>query len=274
MSRVTTAPASDEVAGAFGLFFHAGIGPSHSALTGVFQRSGYSDADSYVPGDPDGPNKETRVQSVVRAAARRPARARDLIEGLLTTLRVAGCFKATSDDARGRVQTLQAALRRAGWSLSDDGALSPIGTIDLDTGGRDALDEQLARLRGATSDPSLLLGSAKDLLEAVAKFVIEELGGTAPKDFNQLWYLARDRLGVHPTQVVPNTAGSEQVRSILQASWTIAEQVNQLRNLQGTGHGRTLPTAMSPEMAMLVVREACSLAQFMLSTLDSVIGRQ
>ena len=88
-----------------------------------------------------------------------------------------------------------------------------------------------------------------------------------------MWYLARDRLGVHPTQVVPNTAGSEQVRSILQASWTIAEQVNQLRNLQGTGHGRTLPTAMSPEMAMLVVREACSLAQFMLSSLDSVVGR-
>jgi hypothetical protein len=58
------------------------------------------------------------------------------------------------------------------------------------------------------------------------------------------------------------------VRKILGASWTIAEQVNSLRNLVGTGHGRTLPTALSVDAALLVVREACSLAQFVLDTLD------
>jgi len=39
--------------------------------------------------------------------------------------------------------------------------------------------------------------------------------------------------------------GAEQVKKILGATWTIAEQVNQLRNLEGAGHGRTLPTGVT-----------------------------
>jgi hypothetical protein len=218
-------------------------------------------------------NKEQRVQIVVRAAVRRPARSRDLVEGLLTALRVGNQFDRPDTEARVRVRTAQSAFRRAGWALSDDGTLAPAGAIDLETGGRQALDEQLDRLRRSTDDPALLIGSAKDLLEAVAKFTLEELGSPAPQDFNQLWYLARDRLGVHPTQVVGDAPGAAQVRKILGASWTIAEQVNELRNLQGTGHGRTLPTGVSAEVALLVVREACWLAQFVLSALDRALGR-
>lgn len=92
-------------------------------------------------------------------------------------------------------------------------------------------------------------------------------------DFGQLWYLARERLGVRPEDVIASQTGSDQVRKILGASWTIAEQVSSLRNLVGTGHGRTLPTALSAEAALLVVREACSLAQFVLDTLDRQLGR-
>lgn len=85
--------------------------------------------------------------------------------------------------------------------------------------------------------------------------------------------LARERLGIRPEDVAVGQPGAEQVRKIFGASWTIAEQVNRLRNVQGTGHGRTLPTALSPEAALLVVREVCSLAQFVLDTLDRRLGR-
>jgi len=34
-----------------------------------------------------------------------------------------------------------------------------------------------------------------------------------------------------------------------------------------------LPTGVTPEMALMVVREACSVAQFMLANLDRVVGR-
>lgn len=264
---MTSQPVSDEIAGALGLFFHGGAGPSHGNLTSVFLRSGYSEADTYRAGE-IGPNKETRVQTVVRAAVRRPARARELVDGILTLLRVQGCFSRSEPEAKRPVTAAQAAFRRLGWSLSDDGVLSAAGEIELDTGGRQALDEQLDRLRRSTDDPALLLGSAKDLLEAVAKFALEELGHPAPDNFNQLLYLARERLGIHQTQVDGDSPGHVQVRKILGASWTIAEQVNELRNLQGTGHGRTLPTGVTPDIALLVVREACSIAGFLLGSLD------
>jgi hypothetical protein len=191
-----------------------------------------------------------------------------------TQLRLTGCFQPDSPYEH-EAQALRAAFRRAGYSLSEDGTLLTVGAIDLTTGNRDALDEQIERLRRATDDPAQLIGSAKDLLEAVAKFVLEELGSTvgASTDFNQLWYLARERLGIRPEDVAAGQPGADEVKKILGASWTIAEQVNRLRNVQGTGHGRTVPTALSAEAALLVVREVCSLAQFVLDTLDRRLGR-
>lgn len=64
-----------------------------------------------------------------------------------------------------------------------------------------------------------------------------------------------------------------QVREVLQASWTIARASNEIRNQEGTGHGRTLPTGVTPEMALLIVRESCSVEQLVLASLDRHLGR-
>lgn len=268
-------PVTDEVVSALGKLWHAGSGPSHTVLTSCFLRAGYGRDDPYDP-TTQTPNKERRVQVVSRAAMRRPVGARKLIDSLLVELRVHGDVA----DADGRLHppmlALQAALRRAGWTLSDDGVLSPGGQINLATGGRDALDEQITRLRRSTDDPGALLGSAKDLLESTAKFVLEELvddGIPKNDDFAHLWHLARDRLGILPEQVNVSSPGGASIRKILQSAWTIALEVNTLRGLQGAGHGRTLPTGVSPDVALLVVREACSVAELTLSTLDRQRGR-
>lgn len=92
-------------------------------------------------------------------------------------------------------------------------------------------------------------------------------------DFPQPKYLARERLGLLPKDVDLSTPGGPAIRAILQSSWQIAEQVNALRAVQGTGHGRTLPTGVSPEMALLIVREAVSVAELMLATLARKYGR-
>jgi hypothetical protein len=96
----------------------------------------------------------------------------------------------------------------------------------VSTGGRPALEEQLHRLRNSVSDPALMIGTAKDLLEAIAKFVLEEHGMPADSraDFAHLWHLARERLGILPQQVDRNVPGFEAIRAIHQSSWTIAEQ--------------------------------------------------
>jgi hypothetical protein len=267
-------PVSDEIAAALARFYHGGDGPSHTRLTAAFTSGGYSDVAPYRVGAAVNPNKEERILRTVRAAMRRPAGAKRLVEALLVDLRVDGSFNG-GDARQGTVRAAQRAFARSGWTLGDDGHLSPAGPIDLSTGGREALDEQLQRLRRATADPGLLLGSAKDLLEAVAKFVLEELGVpvSAKADYGHLWYLARDRLGILPEQVAPGVPGERQIKAVLQSAWKIAEQVNELRGIQGTGHGRTLPTGVSTELALLMVREACSVAEFVLTTLDRRYGR-
>lgn len=273
---MTSPPVSQEIAGAVAAYCFGGNGPSHSKLTTAFLSGGYGDASPYVQGRMDNPNKETRIQRTVLAAIKRPDGARKLVDGLLVQLRLNGQFDTdwAGFDAM-KFRTLSRAFARSGWSLSNDGLLSPISGIDLTTGGRDALDEQITRIRGGTDDPGQLLGSAKDLLEAVSKFVLEEFSVPISKNapFAQLWHLARERLGILPTQVDMTLPGAESIRAILQSSWTIAEQVNTLRGKQGTGHGRTLPTGVSPELGLLVVREACSVAEYVLTTLDRQIGR-
>ncbi|CDZ90273.1 abortive infection family protein [Rhodococcus ruber] len=266
-------PVSEEIAATVARFYKGGAGPTHTKLTSAIRVGGYVDAD---PWDPvmKTPSKEIRVVTVIRAATRAPIRARELMEALLRDLRADGHF----DDGTVTVEALrraQAAFAEQEWNLSDQGHLTQKGPINLDTGGRPALDEQLRRLQRAGDDPALALGSAKDLLEAVAKFVLHELDWplAGNPDFNQIWYFARERLNLLPQQVPGDTPGAKHIKAILQSAWKIVEQVNELRNLQGTGHGRTLPTGVSPEMARLVVREACSIAEFTLSALDRSKGQ-
>lgn len=255
-----TTPASVEVAACMGRFFTGGIGPRHTDISAVFGQFGFDDVDPYDPVEGT-PNKETRVRVVIGAAVGRPRRARPLIEGLLAEMRAHGSFERSSsayDELS--VQSLRQALLRTGWELTDGGTLGPVGIIDVQTGGRQAIDDQLGRLHRATDDPALLLGTAKDLLEAVAQSVLEELEFPyrAKADYAELWYLARERLGIHPRDIDVSVPGGPHVRQILQSAWAIADSVNALRASHGTGHGRTLlPSGVSAEMALLVVREAC-----------------
>lgn len=267
-------PISQDVAGILGQYFFGGAGPSHSALTSVFLKAGLGDVAPEPRAGQQGPNKQQRVQRTAEASIRNPATARPLADALLSALRVHGVFNSDHADY-DKHGPLAKAFARQGWQLSTDGHLSPIGGIELATGGREALDDQIQRLRDNTNDPALLLGTAKEMLESTAKFVLQELGyQTASKtpDFNELWYIARERLGILPKDVAGDLEGSKAIRAILQSSWQIVEQVNTLRNLQGTGHGRTLPSGVSAEQALLVVREACSVAEFALATLDRRLG--
>lgn len=272
---MTYQPLTPEIVAALSRFFTGGTGPRHRDLTHIFTQTGFGDV---APFDEltRTPNKETRVRRTLQAGSRRGAQARPLVEGLLAEMRVHGCFSGESQAAdRNLIRSAQQAFARAGWDLTNDGQLRQTGAIDLETGGRDALDEQLARLQRSIGDPGLAIGTTKDLLESVAKFVLEELGAPVDRrnmDFNGLWYLARDRLGIHPQQLAEGTPASAPLRKILQSAWTIAEQVNELRKLQGTGHGRTLPTGVSQETAWLVVREACVVVEFSLASLDRVLG--
>ena len=279
---MTSHPVSDEVAATLGAFVAGGDGPTHSVLTGVFGRAGYGRVAPYDRNNPlQQPNKQDRVRRTVVAAVGDPARSRDLVDGLLSEYRAFGFFRPSTDAAaeanrQQRVTAAASALARINWELTQQGELRPAGVgAVVSTEGRPAIEEQLDRLRRATEDPGLMLGTAKEMLESTAKYVLEAFSVpyTPRTDFEELWFHARDRLGLTPQSVDTNQAGGQEVREILQSSWSIARMTNLLRNHEGTGHGRTLPTAVSPDIANLVVREACSVAELVLATLDSRLGR-
>lgn len=263
---------NDEIAGALGRFFFGGSGPSHAALTQAFTSAGVARHDPYDAATGT-PNKQQRVLQVARAAQRDGATARRLTDNLLNELRLGGVFR---DHAHGdNVQSLRAAVLHAGWTLSDDGRLERAGFVDLDTGGRQALEDQIDRLRRNIDDPAALLGIAKELLETVAKFILDDGGMPLPKaaPFDMVLTLAFERLSFVTSQVDEAVPGAKQVRAIHGSAKKIALQVNELRNLQGTGHGRTLPTGISPETARFVIREVTHVAELMLSTHDRQMGR-
>lgn len=275
-------PVSDEVGAALGAFVAGGSGPRHTTLSRVFARAGYGKAAPYSGNSTlPQPNKEDRVRETVSAAVREPARSRELVDGLLAEYRVAKFFTPDSDSEDERIRqekvgAARAAFARIDWELTSAGEIRPAGVGAVAAvEGRPAIEDQLARLRRATDDPALLLGTAKEMLESTAKYVLEEFSVpySSKTDFDELWFHARDRLGLHPRDVDVTRPGGAQVREILQASWAIARMSNEVRNVEGTGHGRTLPTAMTAEMALLVVREACSVAQMVLSTLDRSLAR-
>lgn len=266
---------TDEVSAALAQFFYSGDGPSHATLTRCFTACGLADVDPYDPST-GMPNKQQRVLTVSAGARRRPGGVDDkLLEQLLTALRVGRIFHATDPDVRERVATLRSALTAKGAGLDAEGRLQRTSPIDLVTGGRAALDEQLARLRHNAEDPGALLGGAKELLESICKFVLEEQAMLPDRktDFDELLALALDRLQLQPQTVNAMAPGGKQLRAIYQSAKTTASTINELRNLQGTGHGRTLPTGISKETGRYVIREATHVAELLLSTHDRQMGR-
>jgi len=163
-------------------------------------------------------NKEDRIRETTAAAVREPTRSRELIDGLLGEFRVAGVFTPVGDAGqqhlrRENIASLRQAFARIDWELTDDGQLRPGGVAQVSAvEGRPAIEDQLGRLRGATDDPALLLGTAKEMLESTAKYVLDVFAApySAATDFDELWFHARDRLGLHPKDVDVSQPGGQQ----------------------------------------------------------------
>ena len=115
MSPRATIPLNSDISAALAMFFHGGAGPSHTTITTVLTGSGYGDDYVYTPSI-QGKNKEQRVLQALRIAQREPARARHLVDELLSALRVAGLIG--SDAAGEDVESL-------GLASGEDWAADP-----------------------------------------------------------------------------------------------------------------------------------------------------
>ncbi len=272
---MTSVPLSEEIATALSKCFAGGTGPSHRELNELFRNARVLELDP-AQDTSESQSKAVRVRAVLgRLADAGPkvADANKLVANLLARMRVFGCFDEGAESYVG-VQPLKAlgsAFERAGWHLDSRGHLSPLVLADIEHANlRPALEAQVARLRSASGDPSLLLGTAKELLETVARYTLEEMGqpARANANFDELLHMARERLWLLPQQVSADDAAGKIEREVYEGLWKVAKSVNGLRNLEGTGHGRTSLPTTSPMTARAIVGAAALLGQVMLTKLD------
>lgn len=254
------------VAATFADIFTAESPPTHSDMDVAFRRAGVSSPQSPPGTGIDSISKARRVTNAFDQADEE--KANGLIRALTMSLVSKRIFEKSHDEvAQNLLAELRKNLARVGWELGPSGSLSPLGVINVQAGGREALEQQIKRLRNSGDDVSLMLGAAKDSLEAAARFVLEERQESYQPDeslealVNRVMKLAG--ISTRPADV--SSEASKALATINQSVPKIAEAVRKVRNDQGTGHGRTVVATMSRPEAAFIRDLTLSVVNFLLA---------
>jgi hypothetical protein len=188
----------------------------------------------------------------------------------------------TADD-QYPAKALIGALRADGVRFADGGHIEP-AQLAIEAGGvvdeaalglaqvRDpeVLREHARRMQRALGegDPADAILAARELLESVCHVVIEDHGGTPPKNpsLGQLYGQAADLLGLRVDAIEGDSAASKAAKQVLGGLMSIANGMGELRTRVGRGHGRTTISPARQRHAELATNAAGTLALFVLDT--------
>ena len=171
-------------------------------------------------------------------------------------------------------------LERDGFAVNDAGRISSsvlsTSTANLNLQGlREpaAIMEHLDRIAAAMdSDVPVAISSAKALIEATTKTVLNELGEEYDEraDVPALVRAAQKALQLDASSLAPTTKGSDTVKRILSNLSQLAIGIAELRNEFGPDHGRSAPTVgLRPRHAHLAVGAAATYCRMLLETMDA-----
>lgn len=124
---------------------------------------------------------------------------------------------------------------------------------------------------GRDGDLSLVVGSAKDLVETIAKIVLELSGEVAPSNAQLPELLSKVHAAID-RQPGQGAAADPSVRNVVQGAKTIVSQLPELRNRFGTGHGRVLTPEIDDELASLSLDAALLWARWVLRRLEQLLA--
>ena len=132
------------------------------------------------------------------------------------------------------------------------------------------LYRQIERMWDAVEDdPGLAIGTAKELVETTCKTILEERGipYSENEDLPKLVKKTRKALGLVPDSIPNPTKGVDIIRRLLSSLGAVAQGIAELRNLYGTGHGKSgKAKGLVARHARLAVGAASTLATFLLET--------
>lgn len=148
------------------------------------------------------------------------------------------------------------------------GALSSLSGLDglRDASGiRDAF-RRIELLLDA--DPAGVVGAVKELIEATAKTVLEHLGETVGRDADlpALLSQTQDLLGLSVSGVSGAVDSSAAIKKVLGGLKGIAIGITELRNTEGSGHGRTRVSNLTARHARLAVSAGRAWCEIVLDT--------
>lgn len=247
--------------------------PSHSDIGYDIKRAGLEEADPQKQGRPVG--KAKRVKAVLGwALENNYAAGEKLVYYLLSTIRGYGGFRKESSNYVGEeaIDNAIAAFRTEGFVLTKDGQLSPLVLDSLSSAElKEALQAYVRRAKKGVEDAALLTGTSKDLLEAVAKYILLQRWGDEPDriSFPMLLGQAFDSLDLASTDShVPQ--GCPPQKKMEKALFELGLAINTLRNKEGTGHGRPFLPSVSDEEAKLAIESMGIISEYMLSKLEKI----
>lgn len=119
-------------------------------------------------------------------------------------------------------------------------------------------------------DRSLIVGCAKELVESIARVVVEARGDTAPANINFEALIGRAHIALE-RQPGPDLSSNPNLRAIAQGLRTIAAQLGDIRNTYGTGHGRTADPQIEAELSDVAVEAALLWSRWALRRTDDLI---
>jgi len=230
--------------------------PSHYEIDQDVKKFGLAKGDPKAQGQQVG--KAKRIRGILNWAIENDLDAGCAFVGsLVAIVRGHGGFRESSPNFVGKhaIASAVSAFAAEGYELTEEGELQPRLLDNLSgVALTDALSNYIRRAKRGVTDAALVTGTGKDLLEAVAGHILQQkYGGYSPtSNFPTLLGQVFVALGL-ATPSDPVMHGESPNRRIERAMYELACGINQLRNKQGTGHGRPwLPTVTEGEARMAV----------------------
>jgi 23S rRNA pseudoU1915 N3-methylase RlmH len=132
------------------------------------------------------------------------------------------------------------------------------------------LAEQIRRMEDSVeTDPSLAIGTAKELIETCCKTILSERGQeiSGTPDIPTLTKATFKELKLVPEGVSNAARGADVIKRLLSNLSTVGHGLAELRGLYGTGHGQHGSTSgLTARHAKLAVGAASTLAVFLFET--------
>jgi hypothetical protein len=249
--------------------------PSHSDIDFLVSRSNLTQGDPKSQGQNVG--KAKRVRAILCWAIENSFdNGCEFVGQMISLIQSCGGFRNESPNYVGieAITNLREAIAAEGFVLSSAGEISP-ATLDSLSGEEltEALAAYVRRAQRGSDDAALLIGTGKDLLEAISAHVLHQLRGyTSPhSNFPTLLGQAFLELKLKTTAESP-VSGEPPQHRLQRALYEAACAVNTLRNKQGTGHGRPWLPSVSQEEARLATQVMGVVGGFLLQTLRAKRG--